>query len=63
LKLGARLGDVEGAAAEQLLECFAHAERQSSDGRDDLETLGLQVVPERRGENSRRRPLLTLTRE
>ena len=44
-------------------ECFAHAERQSSDGRDDLETLGLQVVPERRGENSRRRRLLTLTRE
>jgi hypothetical protein len=49
LELGSGLRDVQGLAAEQRLQPIADAERQSSDGRDNLEPLVIQVSPQRPG--------------
>jgi hypothetical protein len=50
LKLGSGLRDVECLAAEQRLQPVADTERQSSDGRDSIQPLVLQVGPQRLGQ-------------
>jgi hypothetical protein len=45
LECGSRFGDVEALTTEQRLQLAAHAEREPSDGRDDLKPFVLHVVP------------------
>ena len=59
LKFGFRFRDVECPAAEQRLQPVANTERQSPDGRDNLELLGLHVGPQRLGQRQRWRRLAT----